>query len=438
MRRTHYRSCTLCEATCGVAIEVEGDRVVSIRGDDADPFSKGYICPKAHRARRPAPRSGPPAPARWSATARRGARSAGTRRSISSRRGCAAIRSAHGKRRGRRLPGQPDRAQPRPHDVRPAAAAHARHAQLLLGDLGSISCRTCSRRCTMFGNQLLMPVPDIDRTRSASSASARNPLVVERQHHDRARHARAGSRRSARAAARSIVARSAPHRDRRDADQHLFIRPGTDALLLLAMVHVIFAERLARLGPARAFADGLDELAQVAASCGRRSAPRPSTGIAADDIRELARALATTPRARRLRPHRRVHAGVRRARARGSSTRQRADRPPRRAGRPDVHDAGGRSACRSRARLGFDGGFARWQSRVSRHARVRRRAAGDARSPRRSRRPATGQIRALITSAGNPVLSTPNGAAPRARARARSTSWSRSIRTSTRRRGTRT
>ena len=47
MTRTHYRSCTLCEATCGVAFEVEGDRVVSIRGDDEDPFSRGYICPKA-------------------------------------------------------------------------------------------------------------------------------------------------------------------------------------------------------------------------------------------------------------------------------------------------------------------------------------------------------------------------------------------------------
>src|SRR5687768_7636179 len=47
MADTHYRSCNLCEATCGVAIDVEGDRVVGIRGDEADPFSRGYICPKA-------------------------------------------------------------------------------------------------------------------------------------------------------------------------------------------------------------------------------------------------------------------------------------------------------------------------------------------------------------------------------------------------------
>jgi anaerobic selenocysteine-containing dehydrogenase len=43
---TRYTSCPLCEATCGVAIEVEGERVVSVRGDEADPFSRGYMCPK--------------------------------------------------------------------------------------------------------------------------------------------------------------------------------------------------------------------------------------------------------------------------------------------------------------------------------------------------------------------------------------------------------
>src|SRR4051812_48424010 len=47
MAVTHYRSCSLCEATCGVAIDVEGDKVVAVRGDEADPFSRGYICPKA-------------------------------------------------------------------------------------------------------------------------------------------------------------------------------------------------------------------------------------------------------------------------------------------------------------------------------------------------------------------------------------------------------
>ena len=40
---THYRTCPLCEATCGLAIEVKGGRVARIRGDDEDVFSKGYV-----------------------------------------------------------------------------------------------------------------------------------------------------------------------------------------------------------------------------------------------------------------------------------------------------------------------------------------------------------------------------------------------------------
>ena len=43
---THYRTCSLCEAMCGLELEVEGDRVVSVRGDAQDPFSRGHICPK--------------------------------------------------------------------------------------------------------------------------------------------------------------------------------------------------------------------------------------------------------------------------------------------------------------------------------------------------------------------------------------------------------
>ena len=45
--RTVFRACPLCEATCGVAVTVEGERVTSVRGDEDDPFSRGYICPKA-------------------------------------------------------------------------------------------------------------------------------------------------------------------------------------------------------------------------------------------------------------------------------------------------------------------------------------------------------------------------------------------------------
>ena len=45
-KRTVFRTCSLCEATCGLELEVVGDRVVRARGDSEDVFSHGYICPK--------------------------------------------------------------------------------------------------------------------------------------------------------------------------------------------------------------------------------------------------------------------------------------------------------------------------------------------------------------------------------------------------------
>ena len=43
----HHRTCNLCEATCGIVVETEDRRILSIRGDEEDPLSRGYLCPKA-------------------------------------------------------------------------------------------------------------------------------------------------------------------------------------------------------------------------------------------------------------------------------------------------------------------------------------------------------------------------------------------------------
>lgn len=43
-----YATCPLCEATCGLEIEMRGREILSIRGDAHDVFSHGYICPKAY------------------------------------------------------------------------------------------------------------------------------------------------------------------------------------------------------------------------------------------------------------------------------------------------------------------------------------------------------------------------------------------------------
>ena len=45
--QTAFRACNLCEAVCGLTIEHDGTKVVSIKGDKQDPLSRGHICPKA-------------------------------------------------------------------------------------------------------------------------------------------------------------------------------------------------------------------------------------------------------------------------------------------------------------------------------------------------------------------------------------------------------
>ena len=46
MKTKHYRTCSICEALCGLEITLENNQVVSIRGDKEDVLSKGYLCPK--------------------------------------------------------------------------------------------------------------------------------------------------------------------------------------------------------------------------------------------------------------------------------------------------------------------------------------------------------------------------------------------------------
>ena len=47
MPETRLHTCMLCEATCGITVQVEGATVTGVRGDRDDPFSRGHVCPKA-------------------------------------------------------------------------------------------------------------------------------------------------------------------------------------------------------------------------------------------------------------------------------------------------------------------------------------------------------------------------------------------------------
>ena len=399
MTAVHYRSCPLCEATCGVAIETEGDRVIGVRGDDADPFSRGYICPKAtaladlhhdpDRLRHPLIREG----ASWRELPWDEALDlvASRLREIRSRHGRDAIAVYQG--------------NPTVHNL-----GLVTYGQLLFRSLGTRQMYSATSldqlphmlaALQMFGNQLLMPVPDIDRCDLFVCLGA-NPLASN------------GSLMTApdiRGRLRAIQARGGqvivldPRRTEtaERADRHLFLRPGSDAHLLLAMIHEIFTSGLARVTrPVR----GEAELRAAAAAWPAERAAA-ITGVAAADIRELARAIATTPRAV---VYGRI--GVCQQELGGlaawlcyaiNALTGHLDEPGGLMFTTPAIDP-----IPLAAPLGLRGGFARWRSRVSGKPEF----GGElpvAVLAEEIEAPGDGQVRALITSAGNPVLSAPGG-----------------------------
>jgi len=400
---TVYRSCPLCEATCGVAIEVDGNKVLSVRGDDADPFSKGYICPKGtaladlhedpDRLRKPMRRDGTTwVEMEWDeAFDLVGTKLNNIRRAY----GHDAIAAYQG--------------NPTAHNL-----GLLTYGQLLLRSLGTKNLYSATSldqlphmlaALQMFGNQLLLPVPDIDRTDLMICLGA-NPLASN------------GSLMTApdiRARLKAIRDRGGqvivldPRRTEtaEKADRHLFIRPGTDAVLLLAMANVIFADGMR---PTRVALAGVDELRAAAAAWTPERAAA-ITGIAAEDIRDLARKLASTQRAvlyGRIGVCTQEFGGLAAwlCYALNALTGH-LDEPGGLMFTTPAVDPVPLSAM-----LGLDGGFARWKSRVSGKPEF----GGEFPMTALAEEIETAgngqekvQIRALITSAGNPVLSAPGG-----------------------------
>lgn len=400
MTTTHYRSCTICEAVCGLAIEVDGDRIVSIRGDEADPFSKGYICPKGSamadlhhdpdRLTKPMRRDGNTwQEMEWDeafdyvATKLRD------------------IRSHHGKDSIATYLGNPSA-----HNL-----GLMTYGLLLLRSLGTKNAYSAMSNDAlphmlaalhMFGNQLLMPVPDVDRTDLLICIGA-NPLASngsimtapDMRGRMKAIRERGG---------RIVVLDPRRTETAEKADQHIFIRPGTDAFLLLAMINELFATQQVRLG--RVPATGVEELR---AACGPWTPERASTitGVSADDIRALTKALATGERAvlyGRIGVCVQEHGGVSAwlCWALNALTRH-LDEPGGLMFTTPAVDPLPLSKL-----LGFEGGFARYKSRVSGKPEFNGELPMTALAEE-ILTPGEGQVRALITLAGNPVLSSPGG-----------------------------
>jgi anaerobic selenocysteine-containing dehydrogenase len=401
----------LCEAVCGLTVELDGPAtgaargpgalaVKAVRGDKDDPFSQGHICPKAaaiadvqddpDRLREPQRREG----GEWRNVSWNAALEEAGRR-------LAEIQRKHGRSAVAVYFGNP--------------TVHS-YSALLASPIFSRALGTKARfsatsvdqlphmlaSLTMFGHQLLLPVPDVDRTSFFLMLGA-NPIASNGSLMTAGGIARRLQNLKKRGG-RLVVVDPRRTETAELADRHFAIRPGADALFLLALLHVIFADGSERLKGLDV--EGLDELKAAAARFPPERVAEPA-GIAAGDIRSLARELAAAP------------TGVVYGRV-GASTQEYGSLAAwlivaLNAVTGNLDREGGFMlpspavdlAALAR-RTGDQGHFDRFRSRV----RGLPEFGGElpvATLAEEIETEGKGRIRALITFAGNPVLSTPNG-----------------------------
>ena len=285
--RTVHRICPLCEACCGLELQVAGDKVLSIRGHEADVFSAGYVCPKAvalkdlhedpDRLRAPlVKRDGRFVEVSWEE-----AFDEVERRLVPvlEKNGRDAVAVSVG--------------NPSAHKM--GLLLYFTRLAKALGTKNVYSASTLDQMPKqlasglMFGHWLSVAVPDIERSDfllvlGANPAASNGSMWTVPDFRGKAKALRARG-------GRLVVIDPRRTETAELADAHHFIRPGSDVFLLAAMVHTLFDEQLVRLGRLEPHVAGVDEVRQaVAAFAPEAVAAR--CGIAADTIRSLARELA--------------------------------------------------------------------------------------------------------------------------------------------------
>ncbi|SHV09196.1 anaerobic dehydrogenase, typically selenocysteine-containing [Mycobacteroides abscessus subsp. abscessus] len=289
---TALRICPFCEATCGLTLTIDDGRVTGARGDHDDVFSAGFICPKGasfgaldndpDRLARPlVRRDGVLTEASWDEAYA----------VVADRLG--AVIAAHGGASVGVYLGNPNA-----HTI-----AGALYAPLIVKGLGTrqvFSASTLDQMPKhvalglMFGSPGAFTVPDLDRTDHLVIIGA-NPLVSNGSlatAADFPGKLRALKKRGG----KLVVIDPARTQTAKLADRHLAPRPGTDAALLLSVVHVLFDEGLVDLVGNAGHVIGVEQVRALADDFAPEAVEQ-ACGIGADEIRELARELAAAPTA---------------------------------------------------------------------------------------------------------------------------------------------
>jgi anaerobic selenocysteine-containing dehydrogenase len=291
-RSLHYRTCPLCEATCGLEVTVEGDAVKRIRGDRDDVFSHGFICPKGStlkqlhedpdRLRSPlAKRDGRHVEVSWDE-----AFAEVERRLLP-------VLEEHGRESVAIYQGNPS-----VHNH--ALTIYGRALIMALGTKSLYSAGTVDQMPRhassgfLYGNALAFPVPDLDRTDyllmlGANPYESNGSLATAPDFPGRLEAIRERG-------GRLVVVDPRRTKTAKNADEHLPIRPGSDAAWLAALAQVLFDEDLVETGAAGEHLEGVDEVAGLVAPF-TPEAVEHATWISPEVTRRIARELAAAPTA---------------------------------------------------------------------------------------------------------------------------------------------
>ncbi|MSP61443.1 MAG: molybdopterin oxidoreductase family protein [Myxococcales bacterium] len=401
MHTTHYRTCNLCEAMCGMVITVEEGRITGIRGDEEDPFSRGHICPKGpamrevyedpDRLRHPMRRTR----VGWQRISWEEAFTEAAAR-------ISEVRAKHGRDAIGLYAGNPTVHN---HGATIGLQGFAR----ALGsksrfDANSQDANPKLFACMlMYGDQASIPIPDVDRTDhllifGANPAASNGSLLTLGDVKGRLRGIRDRGGR---------IVLVDPRRSETAAwcDAHHFVRPGSDAALLLGILQVLFTDGKIDRATVGESTRGLDELATIAL----RFPPErvaDATGLSPSVIRTIARDFAAAPRAVAYGRVGICHGAF------SSIASWLCEALNVVTGNFDRD--GGAMFTRPAIDLGalarrlVGNRWGRWKSRVRGLPEFGGQLPGAVMAEEMDT-PGDGQIRAFITIAGNPVLSTPNG-----------------------------
>jgi anaerobic selenocysteine-containing dehydrogenase len=395
---TRLGVCNLCEAICGLRLEVEHNQVVSLRGNPEDPLSRGHVCPKAFalidvhqdpdRLRRPVRRT-----ARgWEEMTWDAAFDLVAARILE-------VQRAHGEDALAVYLGNPN-----VHSL--GALTHGTALLRLLGTRNRFSATSVDQlphqlvAWLLYGHQLLLPIPDIDRTDyllmfGGNPMASNGSIMTVPDFPARLRELKARG-------GRLVVVDPRRTETAKVADEHHFVRPGTDAVVLLAMLRSVLDEGATDVA---GYVDGLDDV-RAAIEPFAPERVESVSGVPAATIRRIAADFASSPTAA---AHGRVGVSTQRfgtvcqwAIQLLNIVTGNLDRPGGTMCTDPAIDIVGRGFV-GRGHLG------RWRSRV----RGLPEFGGElpvATLADEMLGPGSGQVRALLAVAGNPVLSTPDGA----------------------------